>query len=347
MNKKKYALKELKIELTYQCSLACIHCSSNATPENVNKIEQTKCLEIIKEASSLGVEEIVFSGGEPLLCEYISEAISYSKKLGMNVGIYTTGNVNKYEEIILECKKRGLKKAVFSIFGYDSKNHELITRFSNSFDKTINAIKYSLSIGIDTEIHFVAMSINYFQLKDLASLVKNIGVRKMSILRFVPQGRGSYVSDYILDRFQHIELKKSIEELRNDGLEIRTGSPYNFLLLNNKPECKAAMDRLIVTPDLRIHPCDAFKQIKAKEIVGTDNFSRLEKYSLEECWNNSPYLNKIRNINNGEIGNPCCLCESLSKCNSGCMAQKYIEFNQLSDRPDPSCFYNKQLIKET
>lgn len=339
--KNKYILKELKIELTYQCSLACIHCSSSATPENNNKIERDKCLEIIQEASSLGVEEIIFSGGEPFLCDYFYEAISLSKKLGMTVGVYTTGNVNDYEKILFECKKIGLNKVVFSLFGSDSKSHELITRFSDSFNNTIRAIKYSLNIGILTEIHFVAMSINYLQLHDIASLVKKLGVKKMSILRFVPQGRGFYISDYVLDRYQHIELKKSIEKLKNNGIEIRTGSPYNFLLLNNMPECKAALDRLIITPDLKIHPCDAFKQIKAIEIVGTDDFSSLENYSLEDCWKHSPYLNKIRDINNKEMGEPCCLCDSLSKCNSGCMAQKYLEYKELTNKPDPSCFNNK------
>jgi MoaA/NifB/PqqE/SkfB family radical SAM enzyme len=60
-----FILKEAKIELTYKCPLACIHCSSDASPENMVQISRGKCLEIITEAADLGTTRISFSGGEP------------------------------------------------------------------------------------------------------------------------------------------------------------------------------------------------------------------------------------------------------------------------------------------
>ena len=80
-------------------------------------------------------------------------------------------------------------------------------------------------------------------------------------------------------RPQNRQLKHTIENLRRNGIEIRTGSPYNFLLLNPEPKCTAGIDRLIVGPNLRVYPCDAFKQIEVEEIVGADDYSCLERRS--------------------------------------------------------------------
>jgi len=136
---------------------------------------------------------------------------------------------------------------------------------------------------------------------------------------------------------QNLELKKDIEALRKKNYTIRTGSPYNFLLVNDKPACRSGKDRLIVGPDLRIYPCDAFKQIKAEEIVGDLSFSCLKTNNLKSCWENSPFLKAIRNYLDTDFAEPCKSCNILEKCLSGCLAQKLLAHADLSKRPDPMC----------
>ena len=60
-------LKEIKIELTNKCSRNCMHCSSSAT-NNINNLKELNfddVCKIIKEAKQIGVQTIVFTGGEP------------------------------------------------------------------------------------------------------------------------------------------------------------------------------------------------------------------------------------------------------------------------------------------
>ena len=139
---------------------------------------------------------------------------------------------------------------------------------------------------------------------------------------------------------QNFELKRIIESLRKKGYIIRTGSPFNFLLLNNQPACCSGINRLIIGPDLSIFPCDAFKQIKAEEIVHTIEFSSLESYSLKECWDKSPYLGVIRNYLTTDFSEPCKSCINIKKCLSGCLAQKFITYGDLKKIPDPFCIFN-------
>lgn len=80
----KYVLEELKIEVTYKCPLSCVHCSSNAGASNDLNISEAKCLEIIHQAKEMGVKEIAFSGGEPLIWSGLSNCIRLCTKYGIS-----------------------------------------------------------------------------------------------------------------------------------------------------------------------------------------------------------------------------------------------------------------------
>ena len=101
--------------------------------------------------------------------------------------------------------------------------------------------------------------------------------------------------------------------------------------------CCSGIDRLIIEPDLRIFPCDAFKQIKAEELVGTLELSSLNGNSLSECWEHSPFLEAVREYLTTDFAEPCVSCQSLEQCLSGCLAQKVIANGNLKKSPDPLC----------
>lgn len=333
-----YRIKELKVEVTYKCPLACVHCSSNANEDNCIEINQSRCFQIISEAKEIGVEQIAFSGGEPLIWPGIIEAVKLSVQNGYKTCIYTSGHHDQYTKIFSDLSGAGLNRAVFSLYSYDAVTHNRITRKEKSFDKTIASMRFVLSLGIEPEVHFVALASNYIQLPKIVEFVASLGIKKVSVLRFVPQGRGVLIKNKdVLSLSQNLDLRKIIEMLRAKGYEIRTGSPFNVLYLNNPPKCMAAQDRLIVAPDLKIYPCDAFKQISAEDIVGKDEFSALDLKSLADCWQNSLYLNTVRSAILSPPKSPCNKCSAYSKCGSGCLAQKYIYHKSLDKKPDPAC----------
>jgi radical SAM protein with 4Fe4S-binding SPASM domain len=333
-----YKLKEMKIELTYNCSLSCIHCSSNSHPGNTLSISMEKCIEIINDALSIGIREITFSGGEPLLWEGIISIVKLSKNLGLTCNIYTSGNCENLDIIMKQLKHAKLDKLIFSLYSDNENDHNRITRKNNSFKNTLKAINLAKSYSICTEIHFVALASNYYNLIGIADIAQKNGVDRISVLRFVPQGRGLLIRNFdTLTKAQNLELRKIITDLKNKGIDIRTGSPFNVLLINKEPSCMAAQDRLIVTPDLNIYPCDAFKQISSKNISPDDEYSNLKKYSIIECWKKSKYFMYVRNAIHTPPSEPCQSCKNYNMCLSGCLAQKYLYHSSLSKNPDPAC----------
>jgi len=332
-----FHLKEIKFEVTHDCLLNCAHCSSKSRPDSGLSMDLVTYERILDEAYDMGVKLAVFSGGEPLLWDYIDKAISRSLEYGIETILYTTGNVTNAEKRLRELYSIGLRRAIFSIFGSSAAEHEAVTKYKGSYQQTIRVLIYCFNIGIKTEVHFVPLSCNYKNLMTIARLSAKLNVERISILRLVPQGRASDICEGQLNRCQNIELRNMIKLLREKGHDIRVGSPYNFLMLRKNPKCRAGSDRMTISPDYCIFPCDAFKHISPDDIGERSELSNLKNHSLKECWIKSPYFNAVREYLVADFAEECKSCNKLKECNSGCMAQKFYAYGELLKCPDPMC----------
>ena len=337
--KSSQALYEIKIEMTYRCNLNCLHCSSEGSLEQRDSIFYDKMIEILKSAKALGVKKVSLSGGEPFLWPGMSKLFANDIINNFKIRIYTSGTTKNFQDVVSKINHKNVN-FVLSLFSANPNIHDQLTGSMGSHGKTLSAIQL-ISKSHNTEIHFVPTTTNYFELKPLALLTNKLGVHKLSILRFVPQGRGSINKQLMLNHKQNIALKNEIIELREEGFNIRTGSPFNFMFLNSQPHCTSGMNKLIIAPNLRVYPCDAFKQISLDQIIGYDEYSSLKTHSLKHCWEKSLYLNKIRSVLQSEYQEPCKSCEKLNYCRSGCLAQKVLLNNSLENSQDPSCLLIK------
>lgn len=332
-----FHLKEIKFEVTHDCLLNCVHCSSMSKAESGLNMDWATFERILDEANGMGVNEIAFSGGEPLLWKGIEDAISKSLKYGIQTILYTTGNVPDAENMMRNLYSTGLNRVVFSIFGGSPAEHEAITNYEGSYEKTTRIARYCSGIGLSTEFHFVPLSWNFRTLPQIADITSKSGVCRVSVLRLVPQGRGCNIRNGQLNHSQNIELRNTIKDLREKGHDIRLGSPYNFLMLRKNPQCRSGIDRMTIGPDYRIFPCDAFKHISPDDIGESSDYSNLRNHSLKECWERSPYFKSVREYLMTDMAAECMSCSKLKECKSGCMAQKFYAYGALVKGPDPMC----------
>ena len=336
---KSYKLRKLKIELTDRCQLCCVHCSSNAGQTGAKEIPEDACLRIINDAAAMEVTDVTFSGGEPLLYPFLLPVIQLSAEHGMRVSVYTTGIAPGFEDKIQKLQKLGVDCIIFSLYSSAMSGHEAITQTEGSFEKTCRAIKHTAESGLAVELHFVPLSRNYCELDAVVDLGAKLGVTQVSVLRFVPHGRGRDLCREVLNTRQNHQLRERIIRRRDARTcpRIRTGSPYNFLMLTDQPKCHAAIDRMTIMPDLRIAPCDAFKQVLAEDIAGDNSFSSLTCSSLKECWEKSAYLKTVRDHLPPQLPDECLSCSAVKECRSGCLAQKFLANGSLGKSRDPDC----------
>ncbi len=319
-------LKEIKIELTQRCPLACVHCSTSSHRRQLSSLPSSTVVRLLKEGAVLGVERVVFTGGEPLVYPDLRQVVSAAASAGIHATLYTTGILDDLlneisSEQIAALVSLGIKRFIFSIYSGSASIHESITRYG-TFAPTLAAIRNAAVSGVPVELHFVAMRRNFRHLPDVVALAAGLGASRISVLRFVPQGRGVKIhrSDD-LSATELDELSGMIERsrYRYPTLNIRAGSPFNVLGIGYTP-CNAAQDVLIINHRGEIFPCDAFKNV----VFAEPQFGSILNQSLKDVWEKSQYLSTVRDVLDQHTGEACEACKTFNGCRTGCLAQKVI-----------------------
>jgi len=332
-------IKEVKIEITNLCSRNCKHCSSSATNclNNIKTLTYDNVERIIYQASEMGVTDIVFTGGEPTLYDDLDKLILLATSLGVSSTIYTFAyrtdeNFKLYEKLIAN----GLTKIVYSLADTLSDEEDISIYSTYDFFDTLlkdKQIKLGFHYAISKD------SIDNFEDKinsTLESFKNKNYFDKISLLRFVPHGKGTEKMD--LTRDELIHLKSFFEQLP-DKNKIRLGSPWNILGISNSP-CIIADEVMIIGFDGIAYPCDSIKYFTELGISGN-----IQDNTLQEMYD-SEYFNNIRNL---KVNDSCSNCSNYSICKSGCIGQKIIAnyfkddngkvLRYCNDQRDPKCLW--------
>lgn len=307
-------LKELKIELTNRCSRNCIHCSSSATSnaKNIKELEYEDVKKIILEAKQMNVTDVVFTGGEPLKYEKINDLIKLTKELEINSAIYTFDyrndeNINKYKKLI----DSGLNKIIYSLADSLSNQKDSSTyTHIEFFDKLLKNSNCKLGF------HYTISKDSISQMQTIVNATmeefhNRKYFEKISLLRFVPHGKGSKNMD--LTREELNQIKDFYLESKYKD-KIRLGSPWNLLNIKNSP-CIIADEIMIIGFDGIAYPCDSIKYFTKLGISGN-----IKENTLKEMYN-SEYFKLLRELN---TENSCKSCKDYKICKSGCIGQKII-----------------------
>lgn len=211
-------LTYLFFELTNACNLSCLHCGSNACPQNhtylpVDLIKTV--LTQVSEAFSPSSIMICLSGGEPLLHPSLFEIIEYAKKCGFSCGMTTNGTLID-QTLAKKLVDSGIDSVTFSVDGLED-THDWFRNKSGSFRKAVdgiqNLIQYSKG-KIITQITTVVHKRNFHQLDDMFHLVCATGVDSWRAINLEPIGRALDNSELLLDSMQFRQLLSFIRQKR-------------------------------------------------------------------------------------------------------------------------------------
>src|ERR1700722_16504530 len=78
-------------ELTYRCPLHCPYCSNPIRSASQDELNTDQWARVIREAANLGVLQIGFSGGEPLLRSDLEALIRVAREVGLYTNLITSG----------------------------------------------------------------------------------------------------------------------------------------------------------------------------------------------------------------------------------------------------------------
>ena len=263
-------------------------------------------LKMIDYVKKYGIRTVIFTSGikrpipldEEVKSKYINEMDRkleeieinepWNDRLKNNIRTYYNRIINpsKFSPITKEelrlLKEIGLDKIVFDYQAYEHETDEyLMGRNREKHLCLLDSMLNASSSGIETDVHFIPMKPNYKEIKDILEMLEIAGINNISILNFVPQGRGlKNVNDLMLTEEELNDFMKLLDSSRYlySG-NIRIGIP---LLGDNSHKCNAGLEKLDIKFDGTILPCPAFKEldIETMKRYGIKHYSIYE--NLEE-----------------------------------------------------------------
>lgn len=284
------------LELTRACNLKCIHCLNNSGIKQKDELTKEDLLKLIKNFSSHGVQEIRFTGGEPLLFNGIYDLIRFATEEGICTSLGTNGTLVT-KEVAKKLKESGLKKVVVSIDG-NKKTHDKI-RGRKNYQKAMHGLKYLQKNGINVRINSVIMKSN---MEDVIKLAKKMSRKKITIFirRFISSGRGKHLEnnmlnkkdyDYVRNKLQKELTKKTYVNghyLRNDeGVNSRIKLPFEIR------GCKAGQRAITILPNGDVNLCGF---LAAQDFPKMGNIKEIDDFL--NFWitiNKNDYLLNLRN----------------------------------------------------
>lgn len=305
------------LHVTHRCNLHCVGCYSFEDMRNsLLDLDTESMKHILDELKSVGVNNLVISGGEPFLRQDIFDIMKYAKEdLSIsNINLITNGTINN-----IDWKK--LSSYIdFISFSLDSYKEDLcFIRDEGIFNKTMDNIKEAqkyLPTNIIVTIH--KKNIDY--LDEYKKIVDNLNV-SMNISLFVSKD-DEMLSDFILEKSDYEKLSRITQE-------------SNFRVLDSSIEgqlgcresCGAGKSIISIDADGNVTPCHMF--LEKDFILGNVQENRL-KDILDQS-----KLDPVVEFTVDDIDS-CQECQYNYLCGAGCRYRAYCTDGNITS-VDPLC----------
>lgn len=310
------------IELTTRCNYRCGHCYNfnrhNPTYKGDKGLSTEEVLALISELAKLGVVELTFSGGEPLLRPDIAQLIAHSYSLHLITLLKTNGSLLD-AELLAELAETGLSEVEITIYGFSAESHDAFTGVKGSFEATLQAIEEFGSYSSELKVFVTAavLAHNHQELHLQPDLEKRLGQKIRA--NAVCHGRND------LDQ----SSKAHAPDL-DTLVKLRPVSQAELATFKNTPSGDASTFRcgcariscaIMATGD--VVPC-----VEAPWVAGN-----IRDASIYDIWHSSEVFKSIRNLKS-EDWKTCHGCSLTQVCERrNCSAYKY---DAVYTDPDPA-----------
>ena len=331
-------------ELTLACNLRCNHCASAAGLPRPDELTTKEALKICDQFPALLVQEVDFTGGEPLLRADWTEIALYLKDLGISTNILTNGLVLD-SRIVSQINKVDISNVGISLDGLEE-THDYIRGRKGSFNHVLRSIKILQKENIHVIVITTVNNLNIHELPAILHLLQSIGIHDWRVQPLIPIGRANNFTELYIDDQSMLELgrfiqywaskseKEGIHIICSDGLEYIDG-----ISNSERPwrGCPAGWITCGITSEGKVKGCLSLPD----ELVEGD----LRKNDLWSIWFNPESFAYTRHFSNSQLGSNCGSCDKAIECFGGCSSNSYAATNKFHN--DPYCFYKINKINSS
>jgi pyrroloquinoline quinone biosynthesis protein E len=307
----------LLAELTHRCPLQCPYCSN---PLDLVRREQELStdawLDIIDQAAALGVLQIHFSGGEPMLRPDLAALIERATARGLYANLITSG-VTLTAETLAPLAAAGLPHVQLSFQDIETADADRLSGSPGSLAKKRAAARHVRAAGLSLTGNFVIQRDNAIRVPAMIEFALDMGVHRVEIAHVQYHGWSLANRAALLPtRAQLARVTAAVEQARTlyaGRLVIDYVIPDYYA--DFPKACMAGWARrfINVSPAGAVLPCHAAETITAVPIPS------ITQATLAEIWNGSALFQLYRGT--GWMAEPCRSCDRREIDWGGCRCQ--------------------------
>jgi pyrroloquinoline quinone biosynthesis protein E len=332
----------LLAELTYRCPLHCPYCSNPVLAVEKGELETEEWKQVIRQAASLGVLQIGFSGGEPLQRKDLETLVEVARQTGLYTNLITSG-LGLTQSRAERLAATGLDNVQLSFQAVEGELADRIAGVRNAHDQKLRVAKLVQESGIALSLNVVLHRFNIDGLGQIIDFAERLAATRLEL------ANTQYYGWAFRNRSRMIPTREQVESAAQVAFAARRRLKGVMEILYVLPDyftgrpkpCMNGWGRryLTVNPSGSVLPCPT-----AYEIPGLA-FDNARERSLAWIWQESESFNRFRGTE--WMPDPCRSCPQREVDFGGCRCQSAL----LTGNPantDPACEFSPRhrLVRE-
>jgi MoaA/NifB/PqqE/SkfB family radical SAM enzyme len=265
--------------VTDNCQFDCIHCSVPERQSGHSRLNREDLLRVVRQSLELGVSNITFTGGEPLLNPDLETLIASVPQDKALTQVFTNGFILDNSRAA-RLKEAGAFAVQISLDSPDPEEHDRLRNMPGAFDGVRRAVEAALQadlfVGLSTYV--TNSSLNQGSLDRIYQLARNWGAHELSVFDVIPTGRLLHDNGVLLTP----KSRQALRSLERKCNSHRRG-PTSLVTQNwsNSARgfarsfgCLAGNYQFHISAFGEFMPCD-FTPI---------SFGNVRQYSIEQLW---------------------------------------------------------------
>src|SRR5688500_2352719 len=257
-------------ELSYQCPLHCPYCS-NPVDIGGEKYRRELATEdwigTFREARGLGVLQLAFTGGEPMLRRDLVELCAGARDAGLYSSLITAGTLFTHARAEA-LKSAGLDHVQVSIQSPDPEENDRIAG-NRSFEKKIAAARAARELGFPLTINCVLHRQNLDRIEEILALTEELDAQRLELANTQYYGWAVVNQQALIPTREQLERgEDAVRRFRE-----RVGPQINVLwvlpdIYEDLPKpCMGGWGRttMVIAPNGEALPCQAAATIPGLE----------------------------------------------------------------------------------
>jgi PqqA peptide cyclase len=322
----------LLAELTHRCPLRCPYCSNPVELERASgELTEEEWKRVLAEAAALGVLQVHFSGGEPMVRRDLLGLIEAASQHGLYSNLITSGTLGGEREISAFAAA-GLKHVQLSFQDHAAANGDRIAGLSGAHARKTAFAAAVRAAGLPLTLNLVVHRQNLAGLPQMIDMALTLGARRIEIAHvqyyaWALKNRAAFLPT----RAQLDDATRIVEAARE---RLKGILAIDYVVPDyhgRRPKsCMNGWGRQFINimPSGRAVPCHA-----AETIPGL-RFPSVRDNSLADIWYRSDAFNRFRGTD--WMAEPCRSCERREIDWGSCRCQALALVGDAA-RTDPVC----------